>query len=195
MRNATASVLVALLLGSSALLSQASQPLRLTPDSLGPLRLGSKAMVSVPILERAFPRYRVTHDICQGDSPDFHCFVVATTQGEKLFVIQSFLKDGTSAVGSDGRQEVPIDLIQVISRQVPDRFGIRVGDRVADVLRIRGDKLAFGAGHHNVVLGSDSIFYSFATGSQSSPTRFTLADAKRANWRIVSISWPHGAWE
>jgi hypothetical protein len=195
MRNATASIVVTLLLGSSVLLSQASQPLVLTDDSFGPLRLGSKPIVSVPILERAFPLHRVTHDICQGDSPDFHCFCVATVKGEKLFVIQSFLKDGTSAVGSDGRQEVPIDLIQVISRQVPDRFGLRVGDRVADVLRIRGDKLAFWAGHHNIVIGGGSIFYSFATGSQSEPTRFTWADAKRANWRIVSISWPYGAWE
>jgi hypothetical protein len=151
--------------------------------------------VSVLILERAFPGHRIGHEIGSGDSPDFHYFEVTTAQGEKLFTIKSFVKEGAPAVGADARSEVPIDLLQVVSRRVRDRFGLRVGDRVADIIRSRGDKLVFGAGHHDVYLGGDRLFYNLATGSEWSPESFNLADAKRGNWPIVSISWPSGAWE
>jgi hypothetical protein len=182
------------LVASGALLGQTARPLVLTAESLGSLRLGPEKKVSVPILQRAFPGYGVTHGIGMGDSPDFHYFVVTTARGEKLFVIKSFI-EGATPGRADDRQEVSIDLLQVISREVPDSFGLRVGDRVADVIRVRGDKLVFGAGHHDVYMGGDRIFYSFATGTQSSPEGFTLSDARRGYWHIVSISWPYGAWE
>jgi hypothetical protein len=63
------------------------------------------------------------------------------------------------------------------------------------VIRVRGEKLEYGAAHHDVYIGADKIFYSMDIGRDKNSEAFMLAEAKRVNSRITSISWPHGAWE
>jgi hypothetical protein len=90
---------------------------------------------------------------------------------------------------------VPIELLQVRSRQIKDIYGLRVGDRVKDIIAKRGKDLKFGAGHHDVLMGDREIYYSIITGSDFSPEGFTMEDAVKGNWQIRSISWPEAAWE
>jgi hypothetical protein len=157
--------------------------------------LGQGAVVSVDQLKKAFPGYRVTHEIRSGDSPDFHHFEIVRADGEVLFTIVSFLKEGQKRSLAGNLDAVPIDLLKVVSRRIADKYGIRVGDRVAGIIRARGENLQFGAGHFDVYIGGDRIFYNVATTSNFSPETLTFADAKRQNWKIVSMSWPTGAWE
>ena len=169
------------------------EALLLTSKSLGPLPLGKGTLVSESTLKKLFPNSSVTHDIRSGDSPDFHYFEVKDNGGEVLFTIQSFIKD------SKGQNENPagvrIDLLQIRSSRIRDAYGIRVGNRVQDIIKQRGKDLRFGAGHHDVYLGADNIFYNIRTTSQGSPENLTLDDAVRGNWQIISISWPSAAWE
>jgi hypothetical protein len=164
----------------------------LTETHLGPLPLNREAKISVAYLTQIFPTYNVSHEIGSGDSPDFHYFRVVARDGEVLFTITSFLREGN---GNDTQNAVPIDLLKVVSRGIRDKYGLRVGDRVAAIVRARGKTLEFGASHHDVYLGGNQIVYNIRTSSDLSPERLTLADAIRENWRIVSISWPTAAWE
>ena len=167
-------------------------PLVLTDTSLGPLSLRPESIISIHRLEQIFPAHRVTHAIRSGDSPDYHYFEVAADDGEVLFTISSFLQQGQQLKDPNS---VRIDLLKVISPRIADGHGLRVGDRVADIVRARGTNLQFGAAHFDVYLGADSIFYNIRTSGQSSPDRLTFDDAARENWAIISISWPGPAWE
>jgi hypothetical protein len=192
-----AGVICALLACSLSAQQPTDKELVLSATSLGSLSLSPNGKVSVAILEKAFPGARVSYDIREGDSPDFHCFIVTSAQGEQLFMIRSFIDDGMKSRpdGTNRQIEVPIHLLQVTSRRIRDSYGLRVGDRVADVIRVRGEKLEYGAAHHDVYIGADKIFYSMDIGRDKNSEAFMLAEAKRVNSRITSISWPHGAWE
>jgi hypothetical protein len=150
----------------------------------------------VAYLNQTFPTYNVTHDVRSGDSPDFHYFEVATPDGEVLFTLTSFIRaDNRNHRPGAATEVVPIDLLKVVSRNIGDKYGLRVGDLVADIIRARGKTLAFGASHHDVYLGGDQIVYNLRTFSDRSPEEFTMGDAIRQNWQITSISWPTAAWE
>jgi hypothetical protein len=172
-----------------------SNALVLTANGIGPLGLYPDAVISVESLTKQFPEYRITHDVRSGDSPDYHRFEIAGADGEVLFTIASFLKEGQEPTITRDADTVRIDLLKIVSRRIPDSFGIRVGDRVADIIRARGENLTFGAAHFDVYLGGDQLFYNLRTGSDWSPEQFSFADAKRENWGIISMSWPTGAWE
>ena len=190
-------VVCSLLITSLAAQQAKDKELVLSATGLGPLRLGPDAKVSVAILEKSFPGARVSYDIREGDSPDFHCFIVTSAQGEKLFVIRSFIPDALTPRpdGKNRQIDVPIHVLQITSRQIRDSYGLRVGDRIADVIRVRGEKLQYGAAHHDVFIGGEKIFYSMDIGLDRGPEGFTLAEAQRVNLRITSISWPDWAWE
>lgn len=170
---------------------ESSTSLVLSSQKIGALPLGKGATISEQRLRRHFPQYDVSYEIGYGDSPNFHYFQVRLN-GELLFSIQSFIDGGNESKTSD---EVPIDLVVVHSRKVPDSFGLRVGDRVADILKKRGKDLKFGPGHFDALIGAGDIFYSLNTDTSGSPERLTMGDAIKGNWKIRLISWPQAAWE
>jgi hypothetical protein len=157
--------------------------------------LNREPTISVDYLKKHFPNRRITHEIQSGDSPDYHHFMVATVEGDVLFTIMSFLKEHQVSSIGQRLEAVPIDLLKIVSPTIPDEHGIRVGNRVADVIRARGENLHFGTAHFDVYVGGNQIFYNLRTGSDWSPENLTFADAKRADWEVASISWPTGAWE
>lgn len=165
----------------------------LSPAALGPLTLRNGASVSEELLKKLFPSLTVKYEIAQGDSPDFHYFEVSSPKGEILFSIQSFIDE--SAPSKKTTSAVPIQLLQIYSRKIKDSYGLRVGDRVQDIIRKRGKALSFGAAHHDVHVGAGKIYYSLATGRESSPESFTLNDAVKGNWKIRAITWPEAAWD
>jgi hypothetical protein len=177
-----------------AVAADRSPTLVLSKTGLGPLALGKDAKISEESLKKLFPSFTVTYEIGQGDSQDFHYFEVLDRQGELLFAIRSFIEDESS----DNKKtalEVPIHLLQVYSTQITDSYGLRAGDHVKDIIAKRGKTLSFGAGHHDVYLGSGEIYYSIKTDRDQSPEDLTLKDAIKGNWKIRSISWPGAAWE
>jgi hypothetical protein len=173
--------------------AQSDTKLTLTSESLGPLPLSKETLVSESYLKQLFPKYKITHEIGQGDSPNFHYFEIKDSDGELLFTIKSFIEDSDQQ--SKQPTAVRIDLLQVRSPRIRDVHGLRVGSRVKDIIKAIGRNLDFGAGHHDVYLGADRIFYNIRTNSEWSPERFTLNDAVRGNWQVISISWPSAAWE
>ena len=176
-----------------ALAADTEPALVLGPKSLGPLALGKGATVSEQRLKKLFPAYTVKYDIGQGDSPDFHYFEVVDSKGAVVFTIQSFIKEG--AKSKKTTSEVPIQLLQIHGRHIKDIYGLRVGDRVKDIIKKCGETLDFGASHHDVYLGADEIFYNIANASDLSPERLTREDAVKGNWQVRSISWPGPAWD
>jgi len=180
-----------------ALVTQAAiagEALVLSPTALGPLPLtGKPAKVSEAALKKAFPQYSVKYEIGSGDSPDFHYFEVATSKGEVLFSVTSFIDESQKAEKTTSA--VPISILQIHSKQIRDAYGLRVGDRVKDIIAKRGKDLKFGAGHFDALMGDGNIYYSLITGSEFSPERLTKEDAIKGNWQIRSISWPEAAWE
>ncbi len=188
----TRSIAFTLLLLSPIL--QAGQSLVLTPTSLGPLQLtGSPATVSETKLKRLFPEYTIRYEIHSGDSPDFHYFEVSSGSGEVLFTLQSF-----GSRESETRKttaEVPISLLQIRSRDIPDIYGLRVGDRVENILAKRGNSLKVGAGHFDGLMGDGTIYYSLVRDSDVGPEGLTMEDAVKGNWQIRTITWPEAAWE
>ena len=170
-----------------------ASPLLLTPSSLGPLPLGRGAKISERQLAKLFPDFIVSYEIGQGDSPDFHYFEVKDKNGVLVFTIKSFIKGESAAKKLDS--PVSISILQVYGPQVRDSYGLKVGDRVSDILKKRGKSLEFSAGHHDVSLGAGNVFYNVATQTGESPESLKVEDAVKGNWKIRSISWPTAAWE
>jgi len=185
-------VFLALSLAVSA--ASADKGLVLSPTALGPLPLtGKPAKVSEAKLKSLFPQYGVKYEIHSGDSPDFHYFEVSTPKGEVLFTIQSF---GTwESPPTKTTAEVPISLLQIRSKEIKDVYGLRIGDRVKDIIAKRGKDLKFGAGHFDALMGDGEIYYSLVPGPAYNAENLTKEDAIEGNWQIRSISWPEGAWE
>jgi hypothetical protein len=77
---------------------QSDIALVLTSESLGPLPLSRKTVVSESCLKKLFPKYRITHEIGSGDSPDFHFFRIIDKEGDLLFTIKSFIEDSDQHV-------------------------------------------------------------------------------------------------
>jgi len=185
--------LTLLLISAQAIAADAPPQLVLGSSSLGPLALKKGAKITEARLRKLFPTLLVTYDIGYGDSPDFHYFEVANKTGEVLFTIQSFIKE--SSKSHKTTLGVPIDILKIHSPRIRDIYGLKVGDRVADIIKKRGKKLDFGAGHHDALMGAGKIYYSLITESEYSPERFVIEDAVKGNWKIRMISWPVAAWE
>lgn len=185
---------IVLAVAVTALAASAAEPaLVLSPTSLGPLPLGKGATISEQRLKKLFPSYTVEYGIGQGDSPDFHYFEVKTPKGELLFTIQSFIEEPNQ--NKKTTSEVPVHLIQIQSPKIHDIHGLRVGNRVKEIIAKRGKALDFGANHHDVYLGAAEIFYNIANPRDVSPEHLTREDAVKGNWRVRSISWPTAAWD
>lgn len=165
----------------------------LSATALGPLKLYKGATVSQAKLQKLFPGYRVSYEIEQGATPAFHYFEVASPEGQPLFGISSFITGHAKARKTPAA--VPIDLVRVYSPLIPDAYGLRVGDHVEDILARRGQHLEFGAAHHDVYLGGESLYYGLITGRKTSPAVYKVDDAIRGNWEIRFVSWPEPAWE
>jgi len=172
----------------------AADAIILSSSSLGPLQLTDRPVtVSEAKLKKLFPEFSVKYEIGSGDSPNFHYFQVADADGRVLFSIQSFIVEPNKAEKTTS--EVPVSLLRILSSQIPDEYGLHVGDRVKDIIAKRGNDLKFGVGHMDGLMGDGYIYYSLLTDSEANPESLTKEDAVNGNWRIRFISWPEAAWE
>jgi hypothetical protein len=174
----------------------------LTSSSIGDLQLKKNELISLDIIKAKFPGHRVTHGIGSGDSPDFHYIGVSSKSGELIFSIKSFLDDETN----ESSERYDLDLLEVNSSKIVDEFGIRVGDRIASVIEVRGKNLNLSANHHDNSIGKDLLFYQFEVSltaqeieanygvNYKRPEEVTLEEAIEKNPIITSISWPRARW-
>ena len=168
----------------------------LKSDSLGPLKLDRDTRVSLKKLAELFPEYKVTHEIAQGDSPDFHYFEVTDKNGETIFYISSYIDENTQRNAKD----VDIDLLVIESPSIKDQYGIHPGMYYTDIIQRRNEKLEFGANHHDYHLGTGKIWY--ALSSVDIYNKFTnlgtdeikLDNIKSVNPKIIELSWPIPRW-
>ena len=173
----------------------AADEFTISPTALGPLKLPfGHATASKAKLQRLFPKFTIKYGIGQGDSPNFHIFEVSSPSGELLFAIKSFIEEGKS--DKETAAEVPISILSVYSRTIPDSYGLRVGDSASKVIARRGKNLKSGWGHFDFLAGDGLIFYRFGNNEKHSVDEpFSLESAAREDLRIQSISWPGPAWE
>ena len=118
-----------------------------------------------------------------------------------IFTIKSF--DGLNGSLSD--EEVTIGILNIYSSIVKDKYGISVGTRYLDVIKIRSEGLEFGAGHFTNYLGKNKIWYTLSHveiieshGTYKYPVgveSITKDDAERENPTVRLLSWPDPSWD
>jgi len=165
-----------------------AESLVLTSNSLGGMALKQKGEVSLQILKDKFGSNRVTHEIGSGDSPDFHIFTVATNEGEILAAFISY-------ISTDKEREhavVPLDEVAIYSPLITDEYGISVGMRLNEAVKLRPE-MEFGAGHMDNYIGNDKIWYLFSVGEMHG-TMVSREVAIQSNPKIEVISWPYPRW-
>lgn len=169
----------------------------LRENSLGPLSLNNKTMVSLKSLKKLFPQYSFESGIGQGDSADFHYFAAKDIESKTIFSVVSYIENDDDYK----KKNVKVDMVEIFSSSVKDEYGLSIGMRYSDIAKKRGTNLVFGANHHDNYLGDQNIWYALASnqiqkkdGPDISPENISLSDIKNANARIVSISWPTHRW-
>lgn len=157
--------------------------------------------ISVDLINKHFPNYRVTHQIASGDSPDFHKVSVFTKSDEPLFYTVSYLSNDTKETDLSYK----IDLLVILSPLIRDKYNVRVGDKVVSAIKKRGTEITIVGGHFNNSIGSDSIYYQITippTKEDSKigldfyhPDYVSMDMVLNSNPSIESISWPVASWE
>lgn len=157
--------------------------------------------ISVHYVKSLFNNFKVTHTIASGDSPDFHMISVINKKDETLFYTMSYLIDGVK----ESDEEYNIDLLIINSSEIQDEYGVRVGDRVSDVLRKRKDKLSVIGGHFNNSIGANSIFYQITVPPTKEeiekgldflhPDYVTVEMILNTDPKVESMSWPLASWD
>ena len=173
----------------------------LTKTSLGKLKLSQNSMISFKKIKEAFPQFIVEHEIASGDSPDFHYITVQNKHKELLFYLISYFDE---KVNKD-TIKYDIDLLKITSSKIVDSYGIRVGDRVSKVVKIRGSNLNIGANHFDNAIGKDKTFYQVTVEPSEAlkkkgldyinPEEVTLDQILKKNPEVTSISWPYPSWD
>lgn len=141
------------------------------------MELRPGATISEARLRRLFPTDAITYRIEHGDSTSFHHFIVNDRKGDTLFAIRSFLKDSNKY--EKVTSEVPIHLLTIHSNQISDSHGLRIGDKVADIIAKRGKDMKVRGGHFDVFMGNGQIFYSLKVKGHHDLDRLTLQDAAK----------------
>jgi len=177
--------------------SAQAQELVLYENKLGPLKLTKGTKISKKILAKLFPEYSVSYIIGQGDSPDFHYFRVLDSYGNIVFTISSFIENSADA----NAKEVDIDILEVRTEAIRDQYGVSIGKKLSDVISMRGEDLKFGANHFDYHIGKGNIWYALSAGEINTkfgymnPTKASVEDARKANPKVIGISWPRPRWD
>jgi hypothetical protein len=126
---------------------------------------------------------------------------VSKKNNELLFYIVSYLDEGVTK----NTEMYDIDLLKITSSKISDQYGIRVGDHLDKVVKIRGSDLHLSANHFDNSLGSEMIYYQFTIKPSNDLSRLgvdymnpgdvTKEQAIKDNPKITSISWPHSSWD
>ena len=171
----------------------------LTQDSFGPISLKKGSKISLEFIKKAFPQYFVTYDIASWEGPDFHSIRVYTHEGRPIFKLASYISDQNYETEKNAK-EFPIHSL-VIGPEFKDQYGIKCGDRLDKVFRVRGNNLELISNHFNNSIGNNKIFYTFSiqlTKSEieaqhginyKNPSEVTLDEIKYKNPEIGSIEW------
>lgn len=173
----------------------------LDEKSLGSWLLSEDTFVSMDILERYFPGSDIIYRVGHGDSPDFHYYEVRSDSGESLFSAYSYNTWEAGPLEPQPDAEVLLHLLEIQSPRIADSNGIKVGDRIADIIDARGRDLEFGPGHHHIYIGAGNIFYNLITEPFQkndfpiSQGNIKLEEVIEENWEIDSISWPDPKWD
>ena len=164
------------------------QTIVLTESSIGTFEISAGKKISLHMLSKAFPEYRVTHEIGMGDSPDFHLFTVATHQGEAIISFISYVQEQSMYEAA----LVPLDEVLLLAGDVKDQYGVSPGDTLSSALQKR-PKMEHGYGHMDSYLGTGKIWYLFhATTAEG--IEVPLDQATKINPRIEVISGPVPRW-
>lgn len=168
--------------------SQAGQEtLLLSDNSIGNMKISKGMDISLYKIRAAFPNYRVSHEIAQGDSPDYHLFTVSSHEGEALLFFHSYIhekKDYESGI-------VKLDELVSCSELVVS--SAKVGPKMTISSIPQLESLEFGAGHMNNYLGMDKLWYLFSVGDLHG-TAVSKELAIELNPQIECISWPAPWW-
>jgi hypothetical protein len=151
-----------------------------------PLKVGMK--ISLYKIRNFFPYHKVTQEIREGDSPDYHLFIVSTHEGEALISFISYINEPNDYEASI----VKLDELVIYSSKTRDEFGVSPGMHIDQALAKRKD-LKFGAGHMDNYLGNGSIWYLFSV-NHTHGTAVTEKVAVKVNPIIDAISWPYPRW-
>lgn len=169
----------------------------LTSESLGGLQLNKETKISKAIINKYFPEHRVSHEIGEGDSADFHYFEIKDNKSELIFTVTSYIDNDFDR----NKDVVTLDLIEIYSDSISDEYGLKIGKKLSDIINQRGGDLIYGANHHDNHIGLNNIWYALSTedlnvpnGPDISPENVTLEDAKKHNLRVTAISWPSARW-
>jgi len=170
---------------SFSALSAKDKTIILTNTSIGDMPIEVGINISLYKIRNHFPFYRVTQEIREGNSPDYHLFEVATYEGEPLI---SFISYITEPNGYE-KGIVKLDEVIVHSSRIQDQFGVTPNMPISNAIDKRKG-LKFGAGHTDNYLGNDKIWYMFSV-NQTHGEQVTKPKAIISNSKIEVISWPH----
>ena len=178
-----------------------AEQLVLSKNNLGPLKLSQEREITFKEIESTFPDYIVTHQIASGDSPDFHLITVKDKNKNTLFYTVSYFDETVNEHSASYK----IDLLKILSKEISDSYGVRVGDKVSTIIKKRGSNLKMSANHFDNSIGNEQIFYQVQVEPRgkfkeigidyADPTSVTLSQIIESNPEVKSISWPTPSWD
>jgi hypothetical protein len=185
MRNV---ILFFILFASFSAFSSEREAIVLTNTSIGNMPIKVAMPISLYKIRNYFPFYRVTQQIREGDSPDYHLFEVSTHEGESLISFISYIDE------ADGYEKgiVKLDEVIIHSSKIRDQFGLTPDMSISIAIAKRKD-LKFGTGHMDNYLGNGKIWYMFSV-NKTHGAQVTEQMAMNSNSKITTISWPHPWW-
>ena len=190
-------IVLALLVFCSSIVN--AQELILTRNSIGPLSLKEGDLISVDLIKKIFPEYDVSHEIRSWEGPDFHSILVSKRNGDIVLSISSYINDKNYEREKNAK-EYTIDEIG-LGTGLKDEYGIKVGDKLEKVFRIRGKNLNLISNHFNNTVGKDKIYYVFEIKptpaeikaqhgvNYRNPESVTIEEAIKKNPEIQDIVW------
>jgi hypothetical protein len=181
-------ILIIVFIFSLSSVAREKEKIILTESSIGNMKIQKGMPISLFQISKNFPFYRVTQEIGQGDSPDFHMFKVSTYENEDLIYFISYINEQADYE----RGVVKLDEVMTCSAEVKDSFGVSPQMTIDKALSKRNE-LKFGAGHIDNYFGSGSIWYLFTVNNLHG-TGVSKQVALQANPKIDCISWPYARW-
>jgi hypothetical protein len=181
-------ILAVIILISFSSLANEKEPIIFTEISIGKMKIYKGMEISLYQISKNFPFYRVTQEIGQGDSPDFHMFKVSTYENEELIYFISYINEQTDYEKST----VKLDEVMTCSNKVKDEFGISPSTDFNTAYYSR-DKLEYGYGHMDNYIGKGNLWYLFSEYDEMG-NRVTKEKALESNPKIDCISWPYARW-
>jgi len=161
----------------------------LNENSIGSMKIEPGMKISLYKIWGEFSKYKVSHEINEGDSPDYHRFIVATHSGESLVSFISYIENASEYE----QARVELDEVVVHSNKIKDQYGVRVGMNISTALRLRGGDLDFGIGHIDNYLGKNKIWNLFSVEDKHGVS-VTKEMALKVDPEISAITWPYPRW-